>query len=222
MIAYKYTYLIGSLLFFVYWSYLFFKLKEYRRRLLTISFLYAILGVTFGLTYTADWWRPETVLGYRVGIEDFLLGFSNAGIAAIWYLLFLKIKSRGRASWARIAIPLVSTGIITLVLFKALTWNSFYANSMGILIAIIYILIKRRDLIKTSLISGVVMVLISLPIYLLMIFISPGWVEHTWMLEKLSGILFIGIPIEDFVWYFLVGAMISIVYPFYSEEKYEK
>jgi len=42
------------------------------------------------------------------------------------------------------------------------------------------------------------------------------------MLEKLSGILFIGIPIEDFVWYFLVGAMISIVYPFYSEEKYEK
>ncbi|MBU4216920.1 lycopene cyclase domain-containing protein [Candidatus Parcubacteria bacterium] len=220
MIAYKYTYLIGSLLFFIYWLYLFIKLKEYRQRLLLISLLYAILGVTFGLVYTADWWRPETIFGYRVGVEDFLLGFSNAGIAAIWYLLFLKIKSRGQASWARIAIPLISTGIITLVLFKMFDWNSFYANSIGILTAIIYILIKRTDLIKISLMSGVMMILISLPIYLLMIFVSPGWVEHTWMLEKLSGILFIGIPIEDFIWYFLVGAMVSIVYPYYSEEKY--
>jgi len=220
MIAYKYTYLIGSLLFFIYWLYLFFKLKEYHRRLLSISLFYAVLGVSFGLIYTSDWWQPETVLGYRVGIEDFLLGFSNAGIAAIWYLLFFKIKSKGRASWARIAIPLISTGIITLILFRIFDWNSFYANSIGILTAVIYILIKRRDLIKISLASGVVMILTSLPIYLLMIFISPGWVEHTWMLEKLSGILYFGIPIEDFVWYFLVGAMVSIVYPYYREEKY--
>lgn len=220
MIAYKYTYLIGSLLFFVYWLYIFFRLKEYRQRFLIISLLYAVLGVTFGLIYTADWWRPETVLGYRVGIEDFLLGFSNAGIAAVWYLLFSKIKDRGQASWIRIAIPLISTGIITLVLFRVFEWNSFYANSVGILTAIIYIFIKRADLIKISLMSGVVMVLFSLPIYLFMIFVSPGWVEHTWMLDKLSGVLFWGIPIEDFIWYFLVGAMVSIVYPYYSEERY--
>lgn len=222
IIAYKYTYFLGSLLFFTYWFYLFFKLKEYHQRLLIISSLYAILGVTFGLVYTADWWQPETILGYRVGIEDFMLGFSNAGIASVWYLLFLKIKSKGQASWMRIVIPLISTGISTLILFRMFDWNSFYANSIGILTAIIYILIKRRDLIKISLMSGAVMVLISLPIYLLMIFISPGWVEHTWMLDKLSGVLLLGIPVEDFVWYFLVGGMVSIIYPYYSEEKYEK
>lgn len=220
MIDYKYTYLLGSLLFFIYWFYLFFKLKQYRQRLLVISLIYAILGVTFGFVYTADWWRPETVLGYRIGIEDILLGFSNGGIAAVGYLLFVEVREKGLASWKRLIMPLLLTGVVTMILFEVLNWNSFYANCIGILVAIFYILIQRKDLIKISILSGVAMVVISLPIYLLMIFVSPGWVEHTWMLEKLSGILFWGIPVEDFVWYFLVGGMISILYPFYVEEKY--
>lgn len=222
MLPYKYTYLLGALLFFPYWFYLFFKLKQYRQRLLVISFLYAVLGLVFSFVYTADWWRPETFFGYRIGVEDFLLGFSNAGIAAFWYLLFFKIKTEKQANWRRLAVPLFSTATITITLFQVFAWNSFYANSVGILTVIIYILSKRRDLFVISLASGFLMVLASLPIYLIMIFVSPGWIEHTWMLEKLSGKFLLGIPVEDYVWYFLVGAMISILYPFYSGEKYEK
>ena len=222
MLAYKYTYLLGSLLFFVYWFYLFFKLKDYRRRLFLMSLIYAVLLLPFGYFYTADWWKPDTILGYRLGIEDFLLAFSNNGIAAVWFLLFFKINNKGNYSIFRISMPLVIVGLMTIVLILIFNWTSFYATCVGIFVAIFYILYQRRDLIKISLLSGMVMILISLPIYLLMIFMSPGYVEHTWILNKLSGFLFLGIPIEDVIWYFLAGAMVSILYPFYNEEKYDK
>ncbi len=221
VIPFKFTYLLGSSLFFVYWLFIYFNLKEFRSRLIFFSLLYAIIGVTFGFLYTVDWWRPETVFGSRVGIEDFILGFTNGGIAATGYLLFFKVKGEGEGKVARILAPLLLTAVVTFFLFIVLGLNSFYANSLGILAAIIYILIQRRDLLSISILSGIAMVFLSLPIYLIMIFLSPGWVETAWTLENLSGILALGIPVEDYIWYFLVGAFISILYPYFKKEYYE-
>ena len=217
----KYVYLFGTLLFFLYWFFLFIKLKEYRKRILFFSFLYGVIGVVFGYFYTADWWHPQNITGTRLGLEDFLLGFGNGGFAATVLLLFFEEKEGRRASGVKgFAALLVLTGVVTSALFSFFSLNSFYANCVGIVVSLIVIISYRLDLALYSFYGGTAMLLSSLPIYALIVYFFPGWVSETWMMEKLSGITFITIPIEDFIWYFLVGAIISIMCPFYKGTYY--
>jgi len=214
----KYVYLFGALLFFLYWLFLFFKLKEYRRRILVFSFLYGVIGIVSEYVYTVDWWKPETIFGSRIGIEDFLLGFTNGGLASSYLLLFFKekqgdVKSGG---WLKVMFSILITAVITAVLSLVFNFTSFYSNSIGILAAIAYIVYLRNDLFKYSVYGGLIMLIISLPIYFTLMFFYPAWIKEVWVIEKLSGNFFLGIAIEDYIWYFLVGAVISIMYPFYK------
>ncbi len=294
---YKFTYLLGSCLFLIYWIFLFvwlgrknqnchsganaiessrlnredkftrsyhcasapfqddkFELNEEQKIMLGFSLLFGFIGcLSSYFWFTADWWQPETVFGGSAGVEDFILGFTNAGIVSVGYLLFfreLEAKNQNCHSGAnaiesheltdgdklkrfyhyafasfqndkfKIITPLIITPIVTTLLFF-MNVPSFYANCLGILAAIIYILIQRKDLIKISVVSGLLLLILSLPIYFLLMYISPGWVEAIWMIDKLSGIIVLGIPVEDYIWYFLSGAVIGIMYPYWSGKRYK-
>jgi len=214
---FKFAYFFGSALFFLYWFFLFIKLKEIRSRILFFSFLYGLIGVVFAIFFTADWWRPQTITGTKVGIEDFLLGFGNGGFASAILLLFFEEKKEKRAIGPLGFASLITlTGVITVSLIFFTSLNSFEANCIGITLSLLIITLLRRDLALYSLFGGILMVLSSLPAYGAVVLLFPGWVGETWMMENLSGKTFITIPIEDFVWYFLSGAIISVTYQFYS------
>ena len=86
MLSLKYAYLLGTIIFLIIWLILYLHRKDLRKEMIVMSMLVAILGMfSEYLWWTHDWWRPQTITGTTIGIEDLLLGFTNGGIAAVLY-----------------------------------------------------------------------------------------------------------------------------------------
>jgi hypothetical protein len=220
IVPYKFTYLFGSTLFFIYWFLLFWHLKESRRTILIFSLLFAVLGpMADALWFTADWWRPEAAFGRITLIENIILGFTNGGIAATLVMIFYKIKDSGNReknqSLLAGAMPLILAVLSTSLFYWFFNLSSFYATLSGAFVTLAFVYFNRPDLVKISLINGVLMLVLAIPVYLAIIFVSPGWIEKTWLLDKLSGMMILNIPIEDIVWYFLTGCIVVVIEPFF-------
>src|SRR3989339_809171 len=132
-------------------------------------------------------------------------------LLVFWSILFYLRKDVRKEMLAISLIFFVSLYILKL--------NTFYSAIISFLILIFFIWFKRKDLILNSLISGILLVIISVPAYLIPEFITPGWIQASWYFENLSGITFFKVPIEDFIWIFLTGAFIGPLYEFYKEAK---
>ena len=226
MIDNTYAYLIGTIVFFVPWVIFFYLRKDLRREMLLTS-----IAIAFGSVFTAyywwtkDWWHPETITGTSVGIEDFLLGFSNGGIGAVAYEVFFKkreYKIKDNSSQVEgLAITLLTFSLLSF-LFWGFELSSFIASSIAQLAGILLMFYYRRDLLWNGLFSGVLMVLISIPAYLIPEWLSPGTRENSWHYELLSNIRVLGIPIEDLIFYFIFGMWIGPLYELYYSKGLRK
>jgi len=223
MIEIKYAYLIGTIIFLIPWLILFLLRKDYRKQMLFMSLAIGIGSVvTAYLWWTIDWWQPATVTATRIGIEDFILGFSNGGIAAVLYeAIFRKkfSKSKSKKNYSNtIMISLILLLIISF-LFWGLNITSFWASTIAMILASIYMLITRKDLFLNALASGFLMALVSLPIYYILIWIFPDFVNKTYLFQYLSNIKITGIPIEDLIFYFLFGFIIGPLYEYWQSKR---
>jgi hypothetical protein len=73
----------------------------------------------------------------------------------------------------------------------------------------------RKDLLKDSLVSGTLLLIIGIGIYLVLFLIYPSYIHQFWYLKDVwyANLLF-GIPIGEYIWYFLTGAYIGPMYEF--------
>lgn len=221
---YTYSYFIANTALLLVWFLLFFFRKDVRKEMLVISTIFGLAGVLVEYVYTIDWWRPLTITGTRIGIEDFVFGFWVGGVSAVIYEEVFKKKIYKRrpqkGNVLMLAIPMAL--ILTLLFFGSffiLGINSFYSSIIAIVPGILFIWIKRADLIPDSLMSGGLLLLIGLSWFWIPQLITPGWVQHHWFLENLSGIIILGAPLEDMVWGFLIGAYIGPLYEFWQGAK---
>lgn len=186
--------------------------------MLVMGLLVGILSVaTAHYWWTVDWWRPATITGTAVGVEDFLSGFATGGIMTFAYeVIFRKKLYRARSSRkngpSHITLLLL-LALLTSWLFWGVGFTTFWSSFIAMAIVAGIIFFFRKDLIWAGLANGALMALISIPVYLITIGLSPGWIEKTYLLEKLSGILVIGIPIEELVFWFMAGLLFG---PFYE------
>ncbi len=112
MASYRYAYLSGVLLVLLpLWLFLFFHRKDLRYEILKVSLVIGIGGPLSELLYMRDYWRPETFIGWPIGIEDFLFGFFIGGIAcSIYEELFGKHYSKRlnrKHHWRLFIIPVL-------------------------------------------------------------------------------------------------------------------
>jgi hypothetical protein len=223
MLPYKYTYLFGCMIFFFYWFGFYLAFPSKRKELVLISAAFSLIGLSTAYLFTGDWWRPETVLGGRLSIEDALLGFTNGGIAAFCAFLFHRESGAGKKiGRALMIMPFLTLFFLTSLLFFLMGLSSFIANALGLALATLIMLAIRPDLTSVSLIGGFLMAAFSFPVYSILVQVSPGWVEHSWIMGNLSGFMLGGVPIEDYVWYFLVGSFLSTAYPYLKNIAFEK
>ncbi len=76
-------------------------------------------------------------------------------------------------------------------------------------------LFKRRDLLINSLVSGTLLLVLGIGIYLLLFLLYPDYIARFWFLPDVwFAKLFLGIPIAEYIWYFLTGAFIGPLYEF--------
>lgn len=209
------TYLIAIIPFAFIWLIFFLLRKDLRKEILIMSIGLGILSVaTAYFWWTKDWWSPPTITNTAVGLEDFLVGFFSGGIIASSYeILFRKrLKSQKNADHHVGIMILLFLAALTMLLFWGLGFSSFWASTIAFIMAIFIILYERRDLLLCSLYSGVLMLAISFLFYGTVLIVSSDWMHMTYRFP-LSGISFVTIPVEEFVFWFLAGVFWG---PFYE------
>lgn len=160
LVPYQYSYFVVTLFFFIPWGVFFVMRKDVRKEMLTMSLVAGIGSVvTAYIWWTIDWWRPETIIGTRVGIEDFLLGFSNGGIAAVLYEVMTRQRMQKiqnmHSNHIVHALLVVFAGFSIIAFsFWKLQIHSFLASLLGFIFIFVSMMLLRRDLFKNAFMSG--------------------------------------------------------------------
>jgi hypothetical protein len=228
MFSYRYAYLLGSLfILFPIWLILFHARPDLRHAILKASLLVGIGGPLSELLYTRDYWQPQNIFGWRIGIEDFLYGFLIGGIAcSIYEVVFRKALSRNRDrthQWSHFILPIFAAMFILLnSLVFVFNINSIYASILIFISFALFALWLRHDLLIASLISGVFVGTVMFVGYLIFLHFYPQAIHRWWFLDNISGILVLGVPLEELVWAFSWGMAGGIMYEFFTGLKFIK
>lgn len=227
MVSYQYTYLIGVMIVLTLWLILFLYRKDTRKEMLIISLFFGVASSLVEMIHVLDWWRPLTITNTTVGIEDFLFGFGIGGIASVIYEhIFnkrVKIKKVKEIKEQKRNINFLFLLALLFILFFGgffiFNLNSFEAMLVSFIIPILIIYIKRKDLIKDSLVSGILVLMASIIGYHILNLITPGFFDEFWLFQNIGRVIVLGIPLEEHIFYFLAGALLGPLYEYWKEGK---
>lgn len=213
----KFVYLIALTPFCLIWIFFLLKRKDLKKEIIFTSILIGILSVlTSYYWWSKDWWKPLTITGTIVGIEDFIMGFTAGGIMSVIYdFIFLKEYRRVdlKCNFIKTCFVLLFMACLTAWLFFMIGLTSFWSSTISMFLIIIFMIFIRRDLFFDSLFSGIAMMFISIFFYLIIILISNTWINITY-LYGYGLIRIFTIPIEEFVFWFLAGMWVGPFYEF--------
>lgn len=213
MISFKFAYLLGTLAFGLVWLLIFIKRKDLRKEQLYMGALVGLAGFTEPLFY-GSYWKPQFVFSLpniNIGFESIFLCFFYGGIASTLYEFIFNdvLKKTSRESQKeRTLETLLSIFIgITVSLFS---WSIFkinfiYATTFGLLSVGYTLTFFRKDLLVSGLVNGTIMAFLSFIILYVFGRIFPGIFDLWWRLDLLSGLKFLGVPVEEFIWHFSLG-----------------
>lgn len=220
MMSYRYAYLLGNLFILLpIWLLLYFYRKDLRKEILIMSLVLGVCGPLSELWYLKDYWSPQIFTGSRIGIEDFLFGFFVGGIASVLYKeLFNRHISKRRSGghhW-RLLFSFIAVFIFIFnALFFIFKINSIYCSIIVFLLVALLIYVFRRDLFIDSLASGIFLGIVMFFSYLIFLAVFPEAVTKWWFLNNISGILILGIPLEELAWAFTLGLVAGPAYEFF-------
>ncbi len=190
-----------------------------------MSLLMGLISLaTLYFWFTVDWWRPPTLLGTRISIEDFMVGFFPGGIMAVIYEVIFKKRLYKRKPKHHVVggvTLMVLLALVTEWMILVMNLTSFWASSISLISVAGLIVFLRKDLFFNALGSAVLMLIASLPFYYTIILLSPEWIDITY-LPTLSGIRTMGIPIEELVFWFLAGLVWGPFYEYWQGERCRK
>lgn len=186
--------------------------------MLILSVVMGILGPFAEFFATHQYYHPQTLLGTRVGIEDFLIGFFYGGVGAAIYEMFYFWQPNRSSRPGSLLSALIALALS----FVAMYFGAFIMPSVSIyalLVAMLFvglsILLYRRNLLKHALVSGVLFTVFTFVFFQIFITVFPGIVQDWWDLDKISGILIVGVPLEEllfaFAWGFVLGPASELV-----------
>jgi hypothetical protein len=209
----EYQYLWGMLILPLPLFLFFYRKKENRKIMLHSGLFFALLlslcfaagktrHVPEALSFAPGYWHPKTlfdlnILTGGISIEDVLFMFFAGGIAAVSveFLFGRKIKTgivKEHHYWAFL-FAIVGGYIFYKLTYLNLMWTLIAFNAAGAL----YIVIARKDLLKHSLVGGIVGGAIYFLLFFLFNLIFPNFIVHNYNLETLVGIYIAGVPLEE-------------------------
>lgn len=224
---FDYAYVLAIIPLCLVWLLFFIFRPDLRREMVVMSVGIGILSVvTAYYWWTIDWWHPPTLTGTRVGLEDFVLGFAAGGIMAVAYeVLFAKRHYRMRRQCLHCPgqeTLLLLLAFLTSWLFWGVGVTSFWASTIAMLVTASVLFYFRRDLFINGVLSGVLMTLISLPSYAVIMLVAPTWISEVYHFEALSGLMPLGIPIEEYWFWFFSGLVFGPFYEYWQGERTRK
>lgn len=219
---FQYAYLIFSLFLLGIWFILYFFKTTFRREMFLVSLATSFLGLTEPF-FVPEYWSPPTLfnLALRTGfdLESLIFCFAVGGIVAVIYEAIFKVRHMAMSVserqhfrhrfhfWVIISAPLVF-----FILFFTTNFNPIYSAALGLVVAFFATWYCRPDLVKKMLVSGLLFSVIYFFTFLLLNLTFPGYTEAVWNLKAVSGILLVGVPLEELIWAFTFGLYWSSIY----------
>lgn len=220
----QYIWLIWSLILIAIWLVIYASLgsKNARREMLIVSLWTSLLGLAEPLFVPAYWSPPSLFnLAIRTGfdIESLIFSFGIGGIAVILYERIFRSRhtavsikehhsSRHKFHiWALLVAPAVL--VVLLVMTKL---NPLHSSIIAMVAGGLATWYCRPDLKKKMIVSAFIFLVLYFLYFLTLIAISPGYVEKVWNLKAISGILILGIPLEELLFALSFGFIWSSIY----------
>ncbi|MDP3938481.1 MAG: lycopene cyclase domain-containing protein [Deltaproteobacteria bacterium] len=198
----QHAYLLFGLTLLVPWIAIHLARPDLRRELWISSLVTIPLGPIFQYWYLQDYWRPDLIGPWSVGVEDLLFGFTAGGLGAASYEV---LANRARAPRYGNQNPVFFFlaflgGLAAHALFVPAGLNSIYVSFAVFVAVTAYMLFRRPDLVRVSLVSGVSLAVLMIGAYqVVLLFHERLFIDH-WMLENLSGRFILGVPGEEPLW----------------------
>lgn len=227
----QYAWFIWSLVLLVIWGLVYFTLKnkDSQREMLVVSFWTSLLGLTEPL-FVPEYWSPPSLFNLALttgfDLESLLFAFCVGGLAVVIYERIFDTKHRPisqkekhqprhRLHWLTLSsAPLI---LIPLIIFTDL--NPIYATIIALLIGGLATWYCRPDLKKKMVVSALIFTGLYFFYFLTLISLYPGYVEKVWNLSALSGVLIVGVPLEELLFAFSFGFIWSSLYEHFTWRK---
>lgn len=226
IIDFQYVYFALTIPFIAFWLLFFIFSKRTRKEQLIMSILFLPAGTIAELLYFQDYWNPGSILSTTIGpirilLEDFLFVFAIAGIGAVIYEIvfgkkLLKMRKSVNKIFAFSMIIVISVLASCLLFFIGI--NSIFATSVGFIIAALFFINQRTDLLINSLLSGVAVMFIMFISYFILfnvIMNTETMIRQGWLLYGTSlDFRIFGIPFTEMIWGFAWGMLLGPLYEF--------
>jgi hypothetical protein len=216
-----YEWLIFSLLLLGIWFVIFLSRPFVRRKMFWVSLFTMPIGLTEPL-FVPSYWNPPSLfnLAAKTGfdVESLIFSFAIGGIIAVLYETIFKVKhlrmtekemhSR-RHRFHRLAI--ISPALVFVPLYVFTQLNPIYSASIAMFVGGIATLLCRPDLKRKIAAGGLLFTALYFLFFLSINLVSPSFI-NAWNFSTISGILVIGVPLEELIFAFTFGMMWSSIY----------
>lgn len=219
-----YVWLIWSLLLLLVWAFIYFSLKskESKRKMLIMSLWTSLLGLTEPL-FVPLYWNPPSLfdLAQKTGfdIESLLFAFGVGGIVVIIYdKLFhgkqykISVKEKHNSRHKYHLLALLSAPIIFFPLIFFTNLNPIYSTFIALMGGGFATWYCRPDLKKKMFASASLFLIFYFLYFSTLNLIYPGYVEQVWNFSTISGIIILGVPLEELMFAFGLGFFWSSLY----------
>lgn len=220
----QYIWLIWSLILLAIWLIIYASLgsKDKRKEMLIVSLWTSLLGLTEPLFVPAYWSPPSLFnLALRTGfdIESLVFSFGIGGIAVILYERIFRsqhstvsVKEHHSPRHKFHIRALLVAPVVLVVLLITTKLNPLHSSIVAMVAGGLATWYCRPDLKKKMIVSAFIFLALYFLYFLTLIAISPGYVEQVWNLKAISGILILGIPLEELLFASGFGFIWSSVY----------
>ncbi len=227
----KWGYLTGICMLLVLWGWFYLTRRDLRLRLLVMSLILLPLAPLGQYYFLRDYWHPPLILPLQVGgfvfggLADLLFAFAMGGIATVAFpVLFRQITVAGNAKprrWISLAF-LAIEGVCVIGLTQFLHVNSILSSSLGFVLTAVLIVVTRRDLFKSVVVSGLISGLALAGAEGILSFIVPLYLSRYWYLynTEYGMLLFNRIPATEFMWGIAFGMVIGPIFDFYKGQTF--
>jgi len=216
---YHYSYLVGVLIFGAAWVACYVLGNKYRAEIRWGTLIAAPMALT-SLLFVPQYWTPPSLFNLdqkiRVGIEDVLWAAAVGGIASVVAEILLKerLSAIRKAARKRHFAPFV----VVVVVFIALEfWHpgkTIYNTIIAFAVGALVIAYLRSDLVPTMLTGALSFALLYFALFLIFLFLYPGFIQRYYNIPNLLGIYVLGVPIEELLFAGTGGAIWSVAYEY--------
>ena len=222
-----YSYFFGSLFAFVVVLLIIVFYPSYRKEMIIVGTIVAIIGVISEYWFFRDYWRPQLLLRFGIlgGVEDLLFGFSAGASSSIVYHLFFIRKKALKLTEARnwiYLLAILNCLLVFIFLNEISGINSIFASAISLLLTSIFMISIRRDLIMNSLFSGLIFGLVLTLCEGALLIFMPQYLTEYYALNNQFPVLFNVFPLTEFIWGISFGMVFGPIFEFAEGRMYKR